>query len=55
LKTTLEAIVGPAGDLDIHQQAQPLFEGQVGIVGALQLLLERSSETGKAELGQFVE
>jgi hypothetical protein len=46
LDATAQAIVGPAGGLDVDQQAQPLFEGQVSILGIVQLLFQGSPETG---------
>jgi hypothetical protein len=42
----LEAAVVSAGALEIHQQRQPLVEGQLGIVGVLPLLLEAYPESG---------
>ena len=37
--TALETVVGAAGDLHVEQQAKTLLKGQLGIVGAVPLLL----------------
>jgi hypothetical protein len=35
LDAAAQTVVSPAGGLDIDQQAQPFFEGQVGILGVV--------------------
>ncbi len=46
LDAAAQAVVGPAGGLDINQQTQPFFEGQFGILGIVQLLFQGSPVTG---------
>jgi hypothetical protein len=50
-----QAVVGPTGGLNIDQQAEALFEGQFSILGVVQLLFQRRSETGQMEFAKFVE
>jgi hypothetical protein len=55
LDATAQAVVSPAGGLNVDQQAEAFLEGQVVVLGVVQLLFQRSPETGQAEFAKFVE
>ena len=49
LDAAVQAVVGPAGGLNIDQQAEALFEGQFGILGdcAAALPVQNGNRTGE--------
>jgi predicted component of viral defense system (DUF524 family) len=55
LDVTAQAVVSPAGGLNVDQQAKSLFKGQFSILGIMQLLFQCSPETGQMKFAKFVE
>jgi len=55
LDATAQAVVSPAGGLNVDQQTEAFLEGQVVVLGIVQLLFQRSPETGQVEFAKFVE
>jgi hypothetical protein len=51
----LQAVVVTADALPVDEQAEAILEGQVSVLGVVQLLFEGGPKGGQAELGQFVE
>jgi hypothetical protein len=55
LQSPLQAVVVTVDTLPVDEQAEAIREGQVSVVGVVQLLFESGPKGGQAELGQFVE
>jgi hypothetical protein len=54
-EAALQASVVAVSAFVVDEQAEAILEGQVGILGLVELLFESGTESGQVELGQFVE
>jgi hypothetical protein len=52
---SFQAVVVAVQALAVDQQAKTILEGQVGVLGVVELLFEGGTKSRQAELGQFVE
>jgi hypothetical protein len=55
LQASFEAVVVAVRTLAVDEQAETILEGQVSVLGVVELLFEGGTEGRQAELGEFVE